>query len=443
MRTLREIPVTLGPDGLFHAKVTVGTKPNGKPDRRHRSGRTETDVRAKLKALLAEVDAGRTPRTGRALTVFTWFETWLTDIAPTGARALAPRTLADYWSCLRTWIGPHVGHLRLDALEADHLQAMYAAMSRADISPGRILKVHAVTRRGLRMAVRWGKAARNVAADMDPPGYGEAAQESLTADEVTAVLAAARSHPGPWARWQLAIAIGPRQGEVLGLRWTDVDLDAGVVSIAWQVQRRTWRHGCGKTACGRKRAAECPGRHLDLRRGETQIHRRVRRGGRMVEVATALVICRPKGWRRNARPRVVVLPAAVVAELRRLKAAQAQQRLTAGKWWADLDLVFTQPNGMPIDPRRDYAGWHEVLEAAGLPKARVHVLRHTAATLLLELGEQVEVVQEVLGHRDPRTTRGYQLVRSGLTGRAADRMETILGGEVADLDERRTRKLGG
>lgn len=438
-RPLREIPVTLGPDGLYHAKITVGVKANGKPDRRHRSGRTEAEVRDKLKILLVEVDAGRTPRAGRALTVSAWFEQWLTDIAPTGARALAPRTLADYWSCLRTWIGPHVGHLRLDTLEADHLQAMYAAMARANTSPGRVQKVHAVVRRGLTMAVRWRKATRNVAAEMDPPGYGEAAQESLTAAEVSAVLTAARARPGPWARWQLAIAIGPRQGEVLGLRWADVDLDAGVVTIAWQVQRRSWQHGCAP-ACGRKRAAECPARHLDLRRDETQVRRPVRQRGRVVWVATALVFCRPKGWKRNPRPRVVGVPDAVVAELRRLRAAQAEQRLAAGTWWADLDLVFTQPNGLPIDPRRDYAEWHEVLAAAGLPPARVHVLRHTAATLLLELGEQVEVVQEVLGHRDPRTTRGYQEVRPGLTRRAADRMETILGAPVADLDERRRRR---
>lgn len=441
MKTLREIPVTLGTDGQYHAKVTVGHKPNGKPDRRHRSGRTEAEVRDKLRALLSEVDAGRTPRAGRALTVAAWFEQWLTDIAPTGAKALAPRTLADYRSALETWIGPHVGHLRLDALEADHLQAMYAAMDRAGRSPARVLKVHAIVRRGLRMAVRWRKATRNVAWDMDPPGYGEAAQESLTQAELGAVLAAARQRTAPWTRWQVAAAIGPRQGEVLGLRWSDIDLDAGVVTIAWQVQRRTWQHGCPSNAkCGRKRAAECPGRHLDLRRGEVQLTRLVRRKGKMVAEPTGLVLCRPKGWRRRPRPRVVGIPPGVVAGLRKLRSTQAAARLEAGGWWNDHDLVLTTAVGMPIDPRRDYGEWHEVLAAAGLPPARVHVLRHTTATILLELGEQTEVVQEVLGHADPRTTRGYQLVSAGLTRRAADRMDAVVGGDVADLDEARRRR---
>jgi integrase len=447
IKTLREIPVTLGTDGQYHAKVTVGTKPNGKPDRRHRSGATADEVRAKLRDLLAEVDAGRTPRAGRAATVAAWFEQWLTDIAPTGKRALAPRTLADYWSAYRTWIGPELGHLRLDALEPEHLQAMYAKMARTPTrtgeptSPGRILKVHAVVRRGLRIAVRWRKATRNVAWDMDAPGYGEAAQESLTQAEVRAVLAVARTRPAPWARWQLAAAIGPRQGEVLGLRWSDVDLDAGVVTIAWQVQRRSWQHGCGvgKIYHCARRPASCPGRRLDLRRDETQLTRLVRRGGKMVAEPVALVFCRPKGWRRRPRPRVVGVPAGVVAELRRLRAAQAAARLAAGVWWNDHDLVFTQPNGQPLGHRQDYAEWHEVLAAAGLPPARVHVLRHTAATVLLELGEQPEVVQEVLGHADPRTTRAYQDVSTALTHRAAARMDTVVGGEaeVVNLDERR------
>lgn len=86
-----------------------------------------------------------------------WLTTWLTDIAPTGARALAPRTLDDYWSCCRTWAFEYVGQIRLDALEPEHLQAMYAAMYRAETSPARVQKVHAVVRRGLEMAVRWAR----------------------------------------------------------------------------------------------------------------------------------------------------------------------------------------------------------------------------------------------------------------------------------------------
>lgn len=179
---------------------------------------------------------------------------------------------------------------------------------------------------------------------MDPPGYGEAAQESLTRDEVRTVLLAARERGDTWVRWQLGMAVGPRQGEALGLRWSDIDLDDGVVTIQWQLQRRTWRHRC-ESPCGRKRAAECPQRSVDLRRGEIQLDPLVWRDGALTGVQAGLVLCRPKGWRRNPRPRVVALTPAVVASLRRLRAMQAEQRLAAGEWWVDLHLVFTQPDG--------------------------------------------------------------------------------------------------
>lgn len=438
---LDRIAISPAPGGGYRATVTVGKRANGKRDQRQRRGVTPDEVKAKLRKLLREIDAGRKPRAGRVPTVQAWCTTWLTDVAPTGAKALSPRTLDDYWSCCRTWIFPHVGGIRLDTLEPEHLQAMYAAMYRAGISPGRVQKVHAVMRRALEIAMRWGRVSRNVARMMDPPGFGETAQESLTRDEVRAILTAAskRDAGAPWVRWQLGMAIGPRQGETLGLRWPDIDFTTGIVTIAWQLQRRRWRHGC-TTTCGRKRAAECPARSIDARKDETQLYRLVAREGKVVRVPTGLVLCRPKGWRRNPRPKVVQLPLSVVAELRRLHTAQAALRLAAGEWWVDLDLVFTMVDGRPLDPRRDHAEWKDLLTAAGLPPARVHVMRHTTATLLLEDGEQVEVVQEVLGHRDPRTTRGYQEVRTAMTGRAARKMDKVVNLGVTDLVTRRRRR---
>lgn len=431
MQSLREIPITLGPDGLYHAKVTVGTKPNGAPDRRHRSGRTADIVREKLRALLREVDAGRTPRVGRTPTVEQWITHWLTDIAPAGAKPLAPRTIDDYWSKSRTWIFPHLGKVRLDVLEREpeRLDALYTAMRRAGLAPATILKTHAILRRGLKIAVRRGRMGRNPAEMIDPPGYAEPAREALTRDESRLILAAIAG----WrlvARWVLAMATGVRQGEALGLRWSDVDLDDGVIRVQWQLQRRTWRHGCAG-ACGRKRGANCPNRQVDMRRDE-------------VRLSGGLVLCRPKGWRRRPRPRVVPLPKSVVALLRTHRARQAQDRLTAGDQWRDHDLLFCRVDGSPVDPRADYAAWHEALAAAKLPPARVHVLRHTTATVLLELGEDISVIQEVLGHADIRTTRGYQDVTVDLTRGAAKRLEDgLFGAEeatVTDLVTRRKRR---
>ncbi|NIL64990.1 hypothetical protein [Salinispora arenicola] len=234
----REVPVTLGSDGLYHAKVTVGKRANGALDRRHRSGKTEVAVRSKLRKLLKEVDAGRKPRVGRVPTVEDWFTTWLTDIAPYGAKALARRSLDDYWSRCQNWIFPHLGGILVDALETEDLDRLYKAMysKKPPCSEGHVLKTHAVIRRGLEIALRRGRVTRNVAKLMDPPGAPRAGRPSLSRNDARAVLDVARQRRNG-ARWFLGLAIGPRQGETLGLRWPDLDLDNEVVTIQWQLHR--------------------------------------------------------------------------------------------------------------------------------------------------------------------------------------------------------------
>lgn len=446
----RDIPITLGPDGLFHAKVTVGRRADGRLDRRHRSGKSEKDVQHKLRELLREVEAGRTPKTGKAPTVQEWFTTWLTDIAPFGQRALAPRSLDDYWSRCRNWIFPEIGGVRLDALEPEHLDHLYGAMYRKKPKPcseGHVLKTHAVVRRGLEIAHRRGRINRNVAKMIDPPGAPHTAHESLEQDQVRRVLTEARERRnGP--RWFVGLSIGPRQGECLGLRWSDVDLDVGTVTIEWQLQRLKWRHGCSDPhACGKRlhRFRPCPKKCSRHTRScpppcaktcaEHAAHCPDRAGG-------GLVFTRPKGWRRRPRPRVVVLSSGVVTELQRHRRVQAAERLAAGNQWADHDLVFCQVDGKPIDPKADWLEWQDILAAAGVAGARLHVMRHTVATVLLELGEDLAIVQEVLGHADMRTTRGYQNVGAAMTRRAAERMEAaqLFDAPVTDLVTARERR---
>jgi integrase len=188
-------------------------------------------------------------------------------------------------------------------------------------------------------------------------------------------------------RWSVAFALGLRQGEAIGLRWEDpddgtelVDLDAGVMHVWWQLRRRIYEHGCGG-GCGRKRGADCP----------------TRRGGGLVYVKT-------KGKSRRSIP----IPPPLI---RPLKAHRAAQRRGAH------------------GPPRGVDGWagrvHHRGRTAARPARRLrrvgvhprggrrtaarklHLMRHTAATLLLAQGVDVRVVQELLGHRDIRTTQGY------------------------------------
>ena len=122
------------------------------------------------------------------------------------------------------------------------------------------------------------------------------------------------------------------------------------------------------------------------------------------------------------------LPPELVPVLEAHRAAQIVQRLKAGNAWQDLDLVFSQHHGGPIDPRRDWADWKDLLKAAGVRDARVHDGRHTAATLLIEMGVHVRIVMEILGHSDIRVTQRYTHVASPMAGEAAQRMGQALWG---------------
>jgi len=234
----------------------MGVKPDGSPDRRHRRGRTASEVQRKIDDLEKKRDAGRVPGKGKAPTVEQWITTYLTTIA---VRSLAPRSYDDYWSKAKTWIIPGLGKHRLDKLQPEHLDALYARMHEAGKAESTILKVHRIISRALKIAERRNLVARNVATLMDSPTVREVEIEPLSEDGTRDVLEAAADRRNG-ARWSVGLALGLRQGEALGLRWKYVDLDAMEVRVWWQLQRTTWRHGCDDPhRCGeRLHKAPCP-----------------------------------------------------------------------------------------------------------------------------------------------------------------------------------------
>ena len=124
----------------------------------------------------------------------------------------------------------------------------------------------------------------------------------------------------------------------------------------------------------------------------------------------------------------MAIPEPLIPLLKAHKAAQAAERLAAGTVWEDWDLVFCRPDGRPIDPRDDWGAWRSLLEDADISHARLHDARHTAATLLLEQGVDIRVVQEILGHSSLAVTKRYTHVTSRLARDAADRMGRALWG---------------
>jgi integrase len=363
-------------DGRWHGFVSMGRKENGRRDRRHVSGAKRADVVAKVRAIEAKRDAGMVDAAGRAPTVGEWLDHWLDNIASRKVRA---RTLESSRSTVRLHLRPGIGHHRLDRLQPEHLERLYAALAEKGLSPASILRAHRVLSRAVRVASQRGKVARNVATLVDPPAVKRPQRAlPLSAAEAREVMSAAHSHRNA-ARWTVALAVGLRQSEALGLRWSNVDLDNGTLSV---------------------------------RRG---LHR-VR--------GQCLIYEEPKADRSR---RTLALPAQLVDALRAHRAAQLEERITAGPLWQDHDLVFAQPNGRPIERKSDWRAWKTLLRDAGVREVRLHDGRHTAATLLLSEGVHPRVVMEVLGHAQMRTTTDtYSHVLPALGRDAAERMGNAL-----------------
>ena len=397
-----------GADGLWHGWVTVGVRADGSPDRRHRKARTRAEVTVRVRELERARDQALVSAAGRPPTVAEWMRTWLDTVAP---RTASPSTIDSvYRPKMERWILPRIGQHRVDRLRPEHLDALYLDLAKEGLSTKSVLMTHQIINRAFRIAVRLGVVGRNPASLVDPPTHREPEMTPLSADAARQILAAARDLPNG-ARWSVALALGLRQGEALGLRWQHVDLDRGELRI-FQLDRAAFRHGCEEPAVcaqGRHRSGCAPDctRHA--------YHCPQRSGGEWV-------FREPKG----GRARTLALPEPLVDQLRAHRDVQLEHRVAAGESWQDFDLVFAQPDGRPITTQQDWVSWKALLGTAGVGDHRLHDARHTAATLLLEQGVDIRVVQEILGHSTLAVTKRYTHVTDLLARDAAKRMGRAL-----------------
>jgi integrase len=433
-------------DGLWHGWVTMGVRNDGSPDRRHRQARTRAEVTAKVRRLEAQRDAGRTSRPGRSPTLEEWLTAYFDTVCErlVASGTMAPRTLEDYRSKARVWIMPLLGRHRLDRLLPEHLDTAYRAMYDAGLSSSTVLKVHRILSRALTVAVRRDQVARNVAQLVEPPAPSDSEIEPFSRDEARAIIAAARTRPNG-ARWLVALALGLRQGEALGLRWSYVDLDTGVVRVWFQVQRSTWRHGCGDAnACGsdwhRPPCRQPCRKHSHDSACPPDCSRRVHRCPRNTcDPRTCTGHARHCPLRtaggvefrhRKGRSKLTLqCPSELLPILREHKRSQAKARLLAGSRWEEHDLVFATALGRPIGRSEDWREWQGLLRDAGVRPARLHDARHTAGTLLIEQGVHLRVVQEILGHTRITTTERYTHVASPQVRDASERIGQALFGD--------------
>ena len=248
----------------------------------------------------------------------------------------------------------------------------------AAASPHRtVLHLRAVLRRPLNLAQRWGLVPRNVASLVDAPRVPAYDVRAMAPSQAGAFLDTVRGDRLE-ALFTVALAVGLRQGEALGLQWGDVDLSAGTISV-----------------------------HRALQRVDGKL--------RLVEPKTP------------SSRRTVPLPPTVLVALRTHRTRQAEERLWAGSRWHDTDLVFTTTIGTPLDGTNVTHHLHQLLGRAGMPQLRFHDLRHACASLLLAQGVHPRVVMEILGHSSIGLTMNtYSHVIPSLRHEAATRMESAL-----------------
>ncbi len=396
-----------GKDGYWHGRVTVGIKDDGRPDRRHVMSKNEGEVISKVRELEKHRDAGKVRKPGKGWTVSTWLTHWVEEIS---APSVAETTLSGYRVDVYHHLIPGLGAHRLEKLEPEHLERFYKKMQETGSKPATAHHVHRTIRAALNQAMRRDHVTRNVASLATPPKIDEEEVEPYEIEEVQRLLAEAVKHRNS-ARWAVALALGLRQGEALGLMWKDVDLEAGTLWVLKARRRPKYVHGCGGT-CG-KQAGYCKQR-------------------RQVNADTAKT-------KSRAGKRGIGVPDELVQLLVLHRAEQENEKTDAGAGWTDSGYVFTRPDGGPVIPKTDYGLWKQLLKRAEVRDGRLHDARHTAGTILLILGVPEWVVMEIMGWSSTAMAARYQHV----TGRIRRDVAKQVGGliwEVAKGHEEKPRK---
>lgn len=216
-----------GKDGRWHGYVTVGVKDDGTPDRRHVSRKTRPEVTKVVRELERQRDKGAVRKVGQSWTLETWLTHWVENIA---AAHVSENTIDGYRVAVNHHLTPGLGAHRLEKLGPEHLERFYKKMQDSGSAAGTAHQVHRTVRAALNEAVRRAHLTGNPATIAKAPRLEEEEVEPYSVEEVQRLLAEAGKHRNT-ARWVIALALGLRQGEVLGMQWDDVDFGLGVIRV--------------------------------------------------------------------------------------------------------------------------------------------------------------------------------------------------------------------
>jgi len=399
----------------------MGVRDNGKPDRRTVKRQSEAECTQAVQELEAQRASRNVRKPGRMWTVEKWLVHWVENVAALSVRYKA---LKGYKTAVYRHLIPGLGAHRLDRIEPEHFEKLYVKMQESGLSAATAHQVHRTARTAFGEAVKRGRIVRNPVALAKAPRIEDEEVEPFDAKDTQRIITAALKRRNG-VRYVVALALGCRQGEALGFKWDRLDQSNKTLRVKKALQRQTWQHGCDDpTACGAKYHKTRPCKEGCKRHkracpppcpADCTSHARWcpnKRGGGLVEVPV----------KSRAGRRSFALPDELYDLLTKHEAVQAREREHAGTEWQEGGWMFTQPNGRPIDPRRDLAEWKSILADAGVRDARLHDARHTAATVLLLLGVHERVAMDVMGWSTPEMRKRYMHVTDGLRRDVADQL---------------------
>lgn len=373
-------------DGRWIAVLDLGWV-DGKRKRKYYSAPTEREATNKLNRALGDLARGKIIPTD-SQTVGEFLDYWLEHVAKPSVR---PKTYNGYADVVRLHLKPTLGKIKLEKLTPQHVNKLINDKSKTDLSPTMVAYIRSVLRNALNQAMRWELVVRNAAAMVSlPKKKSDFEPKPLSREDAEAFLKKTIKNRDE-ALYSVALTMGLRQGETLGLRWSDIDLDNGMLNVRVQLQ---WTD----------------------------------------DKPSKPILVEPKTKRSI---RTLKMPPPVVDDLKAHRRRQLEEQLLAGDRWQGKtwNLVFPTSIGTPYHNSNLRNRYKALLKKAGLDERRYHDLRHSCASFLVAKGVHPRVVMDYLGHADIGPAMNiYSHVNLDSLGEAADTMTDILAAKTSASD---------